>query len=216
MQRRLFSHSLLSVLLAWFITWKRPGVWGWGITKWHNLIIQGFPFSFLQRLRHCCLYHYKVCIQIAQCKVVFMSKLRKQISLFHSMTVNYCGSPLINSLLDRRPIPLDDDVWLFFWNVWFVCLFGGVWLHLPWLRSTSSLPPLQWLTGGTFDWRRRRRSWMRGWPVLLPGTAECTPPCRYLQLLPGSGATQARGVPYQTPSRAGGASKHHQPLSRPL
>ena len=35
--------------------------------------------------------------------------------------------------------------------------------NLPWLRSTA-LPPLQWLTGGTFDWRRRRRrcrSWRR-------------------------------------------------------
>ena len=39
--------------------------------------------------------------------------------------------------------------------------------NLPWLRSTA-LPPLQWLTGGTFDWRRRRRRRRSG----LPGPAE--------------------------------------------
>ena len=67
------------------------------------------------------LYHFKVRIQIAQCKVVCMWKLRKQISLFHfiSMTVNYCESPF-----NRRPMLLDHDVWLFFWNVCYVCLAG--------------------------------------------------------------------------------------------
>ena len=127
-------------------------------------------------------------------------------------------SSLINSLLDRRPglqtMMCDCCLAGFDYLVCFVCLAG---LTLA-LVAQHLLPPATAVT----HWRHFRLTEEEelneeaGGQFYYLELQSALPPCRYLQLLPGSGATQARGVPYQTPSRAGGASKHHQPLSRLL
>ena len=102
------------------------------------------------------------------------------------------GFETLESKVNRWPALL-FQMWLFFgwgWLAWVAQLF---------------LPPLQWLTGGTFDWRRRR-SWMRlatTWNCRVHSVATCS---SYL-----GGATQAR----QRHTKHGAALEGPQSRARP-